>query len=68
MFEVVPLTTDFSGEIIKDNDGEFFINFSHCTYSEDCVTIRTGTSRGYRNLSDLISDYGFQDVDLISLN
>jgi hypothetical protein len=68
MFEVLPLTTDFSGEIIQDADGEYFINFSHCTFSEDSVTIRTGTSKGYVKLAELISDFRFQDIDLIGLN
>lgn len=68
MFEIIPLITEYYGEVIQDADGEYFMNYSKCEPVEDGLLVRSGTSKGYRVVSDLFEEFGINDIDVFGLN
>lgn len=68
MFEIIPIITDYYGEVIQDTDGEYFMNYSHCKPVEDGFLVTSGTSRGFRNMKKLLAEYNIADIDIVGLN
>lgn len=68
MFEVLPLITEYYGEIIQDADGEYFIDFSHCQQVNEVMVVRSGMSKGYSHMQKLLDDFGIERIDVIGLN
>jgi hypothetical protein len=68
MFEVIPLITEYYGEIMQDADGEYFMDYSHCQHVKDVMIVRTGMSKGYPTVQKLLKDFGIENIDVIGLN
>jgi len=66
IYDVLPVTTDYTGEIILDNDGEYFIKWNHYKLQDDMLTITCGTSSGFHSVQDLVEEFGLDNVDLMS--
>lgn len=66
IYDVLPVTTDYAGEIILDADGEYFMRWNHYKLEEEMLTITCGMSSGFHSIQDLVEEFGFDDVDLMS--
>ena len=66
IYDVLPVTTDYAGNIILDTDGEYFMEWSHYKLEEGTLTITCGTSHGFPSVQDLVEEFGLNDMDLIS--
>lgn len=68
MFEIIPIITDYYGEVIQDTDGEYFMNYSKCEPVPDGLLVKTGTSKGYRTVAELFEEFQISDIDVFGLN